>query len=50
MDKHIRKVVRKLMDGLASETGMVRIYAYGYGSEVTAIPDRISIYWSNCDM
>ena len=29
MDTYIYEVVRKLMDGLASETGMVRIYAYG---------------------
>ena len=29
MDAPIREVVRKLMDGLASETGMVRVYAYG---------------------
>ena len=29
MDTYIHEVVKKLMDGLASETGMVRIYAYG---------------------
>lgn len=29
MDTHIHEVVGKLMDGLASETGMVRVYAYG---------------------
>ncbi len=29
MDEHIRKVVSKLMDGIASETGIVRVYAYG---------------------
>ena len=29
MDTHIHDVVRKLMDGLVSETGMIRIYAYG---------------------
>ena len=29
MDTYIREVVRKLMDGLASDTGMVRVYAYG---------------------
>ena len=29
MDTHIYEVVRKLMDPLASQTGMVRVYAYG---------------------
>jgi predicted nucleotidyltransferase len=29
MDTHIHNVVRKLMDGLASETGIIRVYAYG---------------------
>jgi len=29
MDTYIREVIRKLMDGLVSETGMVRVYAYG---------------------
>ena len=29
MDTYIHEVVKRLMDGLVSETGMVRIYAYG---------------------
>ena len=29
MDTHVHEVVRKLMDGLASETVIVRVYAYG---------------------
>jgi predicted nucleotidyltransferase len=29
MDDHIREVVSKLINGLASETGMIRVYAYG---------------------
>jgi predicted nucleotidyltransferase len=29
MDAHIQEVVRKLMDPLASQTGIVRVYAYG---------------------
>lgn len=29
MDMHIREVVRKLMDGLALDTDIVRVYAYG---------------------
>jgi predicted nucleotidyltransferase len=40
MDTHIREVVRKLMDGLSSETGMVRVYAYG--SRVRGDCDPIS--------
>jgi predicted nucleotidyltransferase len=29
MDMHIREVVSKLMDGLALDTDIVRVYAYG---------------------
>jgi predicted nucleotidyltransferase len=29
MDKYIREVVRKLMDGLALDTDIMRVYAYG---------------------
>lgn len=29
MDAHIHEVVGKLMDSLAADTGMVRVYAYG---------------------
>lgn len=29
MDDHIREVVSKLINGLASETGMIRVYVYG---------------------
>jgi len=29
MDMHVREVVRKLMDGLALDTDIVRVYAYG---------------------
>jgi len=40
MDTHIREVVKKLMEGLASETGMVRVYAYG--SRVRGDGDPVS--------
>jgi predicted nucleotidyltransferase len=29
MDTHICEVVRRLIDGLAPDTGIVRVYAYG---------------------
>jgi predicted nucleotidyltransferase len=29
MDMHVREVVRKLIGGLDSDTGLVRVYAYG---------------------
>ena len=29
MESEIREVVKKLMDGLSAQTGIVRIYAYG---------------------
>lgn len=29
MDTHIREVARRLIDGLAADAGVVRVYAYG---------------------
>ncbi|MBN2315352.1 MAG: nucleotidyltransferase domain-containing protein [Sedimentisphaerales bacterium] len=40
MDTHIREVVKKLMDGLASETDRIRVYAYG--SRVRGDGDPVS--------